>query len=102
MLKVLKTKPARLLPADASELKQALSFLQDAVQQAPGYQDVLIYDPVPMRLARLKNRERAQLLVESRLRPALQAFLSEWMERLYTLKTSRELRWHIDVDPLEF
>jgi primosomal protein N' (replication factor Y) len=55
-----------------------------------------------MRLARLKNRERAQLLVESRSRPALQGFLTEWMETLYTLKTPRELRWHLDVDPLEF
>ncbi len=39
--------------------------------------EVMLYDPVPMRLARLKNRERAQLLVESRSRPALQGFLAQ-------------------------
>jgi primosomal protein N' (replication factor Y) len=91
-----------MLRAEAHELKQALAFLHDAVLQAPTFENVLIYDPVPMRLARLKNRERAQLLVESRSRPALQAFLGAWMERLLALKAPRELRWHLDVDPLEF
>jgi primosomal protein N' (replication factor Y) len=55
-----------------------------------------------MRLQRLMNLERAQLLVESPSRPALQAFLGRWMEKLYALKAPRELRWHLDVDPLEF
>lgn len=90
-----------LLRAEAPELKQALAFLHDAVASAPSFQQVLLYDPVPMRLARLKNRERAQLLVESKSRPALHAFLTEWLERLYALKTPRDLRWHLDVDPLE-
>jgi primosomal protein N' (replication factor Y) len=115
-----------MLRAEAHELKQALNFLHDAVSSAPStgpptpspalaggetscavpatrtFPEVLLYDPVPMRLARLKNRERAQLLVESRSRPALQGFLTEWMEKLQALKCPRELRWHLDVDPLEF
>jgi len=90
-----------LLRAEAHELKQALDFLHNAVLSAPTLENILIYDPVPMRLARLKNRERAQLLVESRNRPALQNFLTSWMETLYALKTPRDLRWHLDVDPLE-
>ena len=91
-----------MLRAEAPELKQALDFLQGAVASAPTFSDVLLYDPVPMRLARLKNRERAQLLVESRSRPALQAFLTAWLDALYVLKAPRDLRWHLDVDPLEF
>ena len=55
-----------------------------------------------MRLARLMNLERAQLLVESASRPALQAFLTEWNELLHDLKAPRDLRWHLDVDPLEY
>ncbi len=35
-------------------------------------------------------------------RPALQAFLAAWMEKLYALKMPAGLRWHLDVDPLEF
>jgi primosomal protein N' (replication factor Y) len=91
-----------MLRAEARELEQALDFLRGAVARAPSFAEVMLYDPVPMRLARLKNRERAQLLVESRSRPALQGFLTEWMETLHSLKTPRELRWHLDVDPLEF
>jgi primosomal protein N' (replication factor Y) len=90
-----------LLRAEAHELAEAIAFLQDAVASAPTFPEVLIYDPVPMRLARLKNRERAQLLVESRSRPALHAFLDAWLEALHAQKTPRELRWHLDVDPLE-
>ncbi|MDP1652585.1 MAG: primosomal protein N' [Rhodocyclaceae bacterium] len=90
-----------LLRAEAHELPKALAFLHDAVSSAPTFAEVLLYDPVPMRLARLKNRERAQLLVESKSRPALHAFLAAWLELLYALKTPRDLRWHLDVDPLE-
>jgi len=90
-----------LLRAEAAELKQALEFLSVAVSSAPTFPAVLIYDPVPMRLARLKNRERAQLLVESGSRPALHAFLAAWLETLHAQKTPRELRWHLDIDPLE-
>ena len=35
-------------------------------------------------------------------RSRLQAFLAQWMERLYALKMPAGLRWHLDVDPLEF
>ena len=90
-----------LLRAEARELAQAIEFLKAAVSSAPTFPEVLLYDPVPMRLARLKNRERAQLLVEARSRPALHAFLDAWLETLHAQKTPRELRWHLDVDPLE-
>jgi primosomal protein N' (replication factor Y) len=93
-----------MLRAEARELSQALAFLHEAVGLAGTLEavEVMLYDPVPMRLARLKNRERAQLLVESRHRPALQAFLAAWMAQLHELKAPRDLRWHLDVDPLEF
>jgi len=55
-----------------------------------------------MRLQRLMTLERGQLLVESLSRPALQAFLAKWMEKLYAQKMPSGLRWHLDVDPLEF
>jgi primosomal protein N' (replication factor Y) len=62
---------------------------------------VAVFDPVPMRLARLASLERAQLLVESPSRPALQAFLPAWREAIEGLKAPARLRWHLEVDPLE-
>jgi len=92
-----------LLRAEAHELAQALEFLATAVDAAERLAsvDIVLYDPVPMRMARLKNRERAQLLAESHNRPALHAFLAAWMAALHALKTPRELRWHLDIDPQE-
>ena len=46
--------------------------------------------------------ERGQLLAESPSRPALQAFLPQWREAIAGLKAPSKLRWHIEVDPLEF
>jgi primosomal protein N' (replication factor Y) len=93
-----------LLRAEAPAIAQALDFLQRAraAVVADENSGVRLYDAVPMRLHRLMNLERAQLLVESPHRPALQAFLGNWMDKLYQLKTPRDLRWHLDVDPLEF
>ncbi|MFN3884209.1 MAG: primosomal protein N' [Rhodocyclaceae bacterium] len=91
-----------ILRAEGARLEDALAFLKDAVSRAPSFANVLLYDPVPMRLYRLKNRERAQLLVESRSRPELHAFLDTWLAALHALKTPRALRWHLDVDPLDY
>ena len=34
-------------------------------------------------------------------RGLLQAFLADWMAVLYRQRTARELRWQLDVDPLD-
>ena len=92
-----------MLRAEARDIEQSLAFLAAARSAAEALAaGVTLYDPVPMRMQRLMTLERAQLLVESLSRPALQAFLSAWMERLYALKLPAGLRWHLDVDPLEF
>jgi primosomal protein N' (replication factor Y) len=64
--------------------------------------NVVLYDPVPMKLSRLANLERGQLLAESHSRPALQAFLPRWREAIEGIKAPSRLRWHLEVDPLEF
>ena len=93
-----------LLAADAPALADALAFLSRAAAQARALamDEVSVYDPVPMRLARRADRERAQLLVESRQRPLLQSFLQRWTQQLRCERAPRDLRWHLDVDPLEF
>ena len=93
-----------LLRAEARQLDDALAFLKVAAATARELlpEGVSLYDPVPMRLYRVMALERAQLLAESMSRPALQAFLARWVSRLYLQKAPRDLRWHIDVDPLEF
>ncbi|MBL8478710.1 MAG: primosomal protein N' [Sterolibacteriaceae bacterium] len=92
-----------MLRAEARAMEQALAFLAAARDAAEALASgITLYDPVPMRMQRLMTLERGQLLVESTSRPALQAFLAAWMEKLYALKMPAGLRWHLDVDPLEF
>ena len=92
-----------MLRAEARDIEQSLVFLSAARRAAEALaHGVTLYDPVPMRMQRLMTLERGQLLVESLSRPALQAFLAKWMETLYALKMPAGLRWHLDVDPLEF
>ena len=97
-----------LLTAEARELAVALEFLAQAralPEQSPTdyptVQAITLYDPVPLRVVRVANVERAQLLVESAGRPALQAFLARWTAALQELAGGHRVRWQLEVDPLE-
>jgi primosomal protein N' (replication factor Y) len=92
-----------MLRADAPVLADAIEFLQHARRLARSCapETLRLFDPVPMRMSRLARRERAQLLVEADARAQLQGFLGQWMTMLYAQRTPRELRWQIDVDPLD-
>ena len=91
-----------LLRAEAKTMAQALAFLRQAREAFDGPAAVRIYDAVPMRMQRLMNLERAQMLLESSHRPMLQEVLRSWLAALRRIKIPRDLRWHLDVDPLEF
>ena len=87
-----------LLRAEAPELANAIAFLEEARDILPT-DAVMLNDPIPMTMTRVHNVDRAQLLVESNSRPALQAFLKEWMGLLRAMKT--RVRWSLEVDPLD-
>lgn len=89
-----------LLRAEAPQLATALEFVEEAKRIGGELgDDVALFDPVPASMVRLAGRERAQLLVQSASRAALQSFLREWSIRL-TGKAS-PARWMLEVDPLE-
>jgi primosomal protein N' (replication factor Y) len=90
------------LRAESADELRARRFLRSAVEQSPHRSaSITVFDPVPMSLARLAGVERAQVLVQSRSRPRLQAFLAQWSDALYRMP-SHHVRWHLDVDPIEF
>ena len=89
------------LRAESPKLAQAMQFLEDAARLVAVPDEVQVYDPVPHVITRRADLERAQLLVQSASRPALQAFLRDWSERLFAT-APRQVRWHLDVDPIEF
>jgi primosomal protein N' (replication factor Y) len=92
-----------LVRAEARTQEAAQAFLRAAAeiaQAVPQAQAVTLYSPVPMGIQRVANVERAQMLLESASRPALQAFLATWRPMLHGLREKGLIRWAIDVDPL--
>jgi primosomal protein N' (replication factor Y) len=75
--------------------------LLDAEQLA---QHITLYPAVPMSIQRVANIERAQMLIESPSRAALQHFLGAWQAVLHATRQQPEgrglIRWAVDVDPL--
>jgi len=96
-----------LLRADARTQQAAQAFLSLAAEQAAGLpqrEHITLYPAVPLSIQRVANVERAQLLVESASRGALQRFLSAWQAVLHGCRNAPEakglVRWAVDVDPL--
>ncbi|HLU14852.1 MAG TPA: primosomal protein N' [Burkholderiaceae bacterium] len=97
-----------LLMAESRELARALDFLTKAQQLPQQFADayatapaVTLYDPVPLRIVRVANVERAQLLAESGNRAALHAFLTAWSRDLPGLARQCRVRFTLEIDPLE-
>jgi len=104
-----------LVRADARTQEAAQAFLntasataQNEMVQWEGWGAVLaqitLYPAVPMTVQRVANVERAQMLVESPSRTALQQFLGAWQAVLHATRQIPEakglIRWAVDVDPL--
>jgi primosomal protein N' (replication factor Y) len=64
---------------------------------------ITLFPAVPMSIQRVANIERAQMLVESPSRNALQQFLGGWQSVLHATRQQPVakglIRWAIDVDP---
>jgi primosomal protein N' (replication factor Y) len=92
-----------LLRADARSQEAAQAFLTAASNAAQALEEsrhVTLYSAVPMTIQRVANVERAQLLVESASRNALQRFLAAWQPVLQATREKGLIRWAVDVDPL--
>ncbi len=99
--------------ARTQEVAQAFLNAARAVAQTemPGWdgwatvlEQVTLYPAVPMTIQRIANIERAQMLIESPSRSALQQFLNAWQDVLHSTRSQPQckglIRWAIDVDPL--
>lgn len=96
-----------LIRAEAREQQAAQDFLNSVRMAAeqwatthPEAAQVLCYPAVPMVPQRIANRERAQMLIESDNRAALQRLLPRLGAWLHQQRTAAILRWAVDVDPL--
>uniref|UniRef100_UPI0035B1437B replication restart helicase PriA n=1 Tax=Hylemonella sp. TaxID=2066020 RepID=UPI0035B1437B len=96
-----------LVRAEARTQKAAQAFLTTASAlgtESAAELNVTLYPAVPMSVQRVANVERAQMLIESPSRAALQRFLAGWHDTLHSVRQGPEgkglIRWAVDVDPL--
>jgi len=100
-----------LVRAEARTQEVAQGFLTAASSAAAALPDaghyaqhITLYPAVPMSMQRVANVERAQMLIESPSRAALQHFLTAWQAVLHATRQQPEnkglIRWAVDVDPL--
>lgn len=95
-----------LLRADARTQEAAQGYLQAAADQVAALEEaagVSCYPAVPLSIQRVANVERAQMLIESGSRAALQKFLAQTLPILHGLRQAPAgkgvIRWMVDVDP---
>ncbi len=89
------------LRAEAKSLATAMAFLKDCAARVEPPPEVRVFDPVPHVITRRSGYERAQLVMQSSSRPVLQQYLGVLSQSLFE-SPPRHVRWHLDVDPIEF
>ena len=90
-----------LLRADGQREAQVNNFLSAAVALAAQPDGITLLGPMPAPMPRRAGLQRGQLLVSADERARLHAFLPDWMTHLRALPQARQVRWSLDVDPVD-
>jgi primosomal protein N' (replication factor Y) len=91
-----------LFRAEAQNMEQAMQFLHDIKDIATRLgENIPVWGPVPAPMARRAGRFRVQLLIQAKQRPHLQRCLTRMLPEIEKLRDKQQVRWSLDVDPLE-
>jgi primosomal protein N' (replication factor Y) len=63
--------------------------------------DIDIFGPVPAPMEKRAGRYRTQIMLQSAERKSLHQCMRQWLPQLQQLKSSKQVRWSIDVDPYD-
>lgn len=90
-----------LLRTETTDREAGVRFLSEASAcAAPKTRDdVYLLGPVPAPMERRAGRYRAHLLIQAQHRRPLQMLLRTWLPQIESLRSSRRVRWSLDVDP---
>jgi primosomal protein N' (replication factor Y) len=91
-----------LLRAEAVDPERATAFLNAARALAEPIADGLeLLGPAPAPMERRAGRYRAHLLIQATRRQALHRFLDRWTVLPWAERGDRQVRWSLDIDPME-
>ncbi|MGK0499081.1 MAG: primosomal protein N' (replication factor Y) [Oceanicoccus sp.] len=90
-----------LVRAEANNLQQPEAFLQQLRGHIEQLNGVTLFGPLPAPMTRKAGRYRVQLLVQAQQRNALHHSLQQLCQLGDQLPTGKQLRWALDVDPVD-
>ena len=90
-----------LLRAESMQQAMAMSFLSERAEQLSNIAGVDLLGPIPAPMERRAGKFRAQLLLQSKDRRALHQQLNQLRYACENSKASRNVRWSLDVDPMD-
>jgi primosomal protein N' (replication factor Y) len=91
-----------VIRAESTQRRRGFDFLAAIRQRAEQQeQDVLLLGPAAATMERRNGRYRFQLVLQSKHRKPLHQLLDKLLNALPDLPASRQVRWAIDVDPVE-
>lgn len=96
-----------LLRAEAHKPGQAEGFLDEACAAAEqllaehNLHGIELLGPVPAPMERRAGRYRAQLLLQANARAPLHRLINAWLLLLEHMPSGRQVRWSLDVDPVD-
>ncbi len=90
-----------VLRAEAPRPEAPRVLLAEVASALPASEGVEILGPAPAPMERRAGRWRAQLLALAERRSALEPVLDAWLACLEARPAARNVRWSLDVDPLD-
>ena len=92
-----------VIRARAREQSLSLVFLKEvaALLNQADQQTVLVLGPVPAMMEKRAGYFRAQLLLTTQQRKVLHQLLDHSLPAISALKSSRKVKWSIDIDPMD-
>ncbi|MCK5263504.1 MAG: primosomal protein N', partial [Gammaproteobacteria bacterium] len=92
-----------LLRCGAIKKELGMLFMNEARELANSYnaKEVEIFGPWPAPMEKRAGRIRSQTMLQANDRKALHQLLRQWLPQLQQLKSSKQVRWSIDVDPYD-
>ncbi|MBF0218522.1 MAG: primosomal protein N' [Gammaproteobacteria bacterium] len=90
-----------LIRADATQASGAQTFLQEALGVLQPAADVEIFGPLAAPMERRAGQHHYQLLLQARQRQPLHQLLEQKLDAIAQLKSARQVRWSLDIDPIE-
>lgn len=92
-----------ILRCNAIKKENGLGFMNEASKMTPVIDatGIDIFGPVPAPMEKRAGRYRTQIMLQSTNRKALHQLLRLWLPQIQQLKSAKQVRWSIDIDPYD-